>query len=68
MKIKDQAIRELEELRPRDLLKVYDLIISLKERPDEGKTRARLSASEGQRGVETMPRLSERGYFMGQRR
>ena len=45
MKIKDQAMRELQELRPRDLLKVYDLIISLKERPDEGKKGPRLSAS-----------------------
>jgi len=30
MKIKDQAIRELEDLKPGDLLKVYDLIVTLK--------------------------------------
>src|SRR4030065_633309 len=28
MKIKDQAIKELEEVKPGELLKVYDLIIS----------------------------------------
>ena len=33
MKIKDQAIREMEELKPADLLKIYDLILSLKRRP-----------------------------------
>lgn len=30
MKIKEQAIKELEALKPVDLLKVYDLILSLK--------------------------------------
>ena len=32
MKIKDQAVKELEELRPTELIKVYDLILSLKKR------------------------------------
>jgi hypothetical protein len=32
MKIKDQAIKELKELKPTELIKVYDLIISLKKR------------------------------------
>jgi mRNA-degrading endonuclease RelE of RelBE toxin-antitoxin system len=43
MKIKDQAIRELEELKPGDLLKVHDLILSLKRRPEEGKRKSGLS-------------------------
>ena len=30
MKIRDQAIKALEELRPTELVKVYDLILSLK--------------------------------------
>ncbi len=42
MKIKDQAIKELEELKPGDVLKVYDLITSLKRRPEEEKRRAGL--------------------------
>ncbi|PIX21499.1 MAG: hypothetical protein COZ69_14470 [Deltaproteobacteria bacterium CG_4_8_14_3_um_filter_45_9] len=33
MKIKDQAIKELKELRPTELIKVYDLILSLKKKP-----------------------------------
>lgn len=33
MKIKDQAIKELKELRPPELIKVYDLILSLKKKP-----------------------------------
>ena len=32
MKIKDQTIKELQELKPTELIKVYDLIISLKKR------------------------------------
>jgi hypothetical protein len=32
MKIKDQAIKELQELKPTELIKVYDLIVSLKKR------------------------------------
>lgn len=32
MKIKEEAIKELETLRPAELLKVYDLIFSLKEK------------------------------------
>jgi hypothetical protein len=32
MKIKDQAIKELKELKPTELIKVYDLILSLKKR------------------------------------
>ena len=32
MKIKDQAIKELQELKPTELIKVYDLIMSLKKR------------------------------------
>ena len=30
MKIRDKTIKELEGLKPDDLLKVYDLIVSLK--------------------------------------
>lgn len=30
MKIKEQAIKELEELRPAEMLRVYELILSLK--------------------------------------
>jgi hypothetical protein len=38
MKIKDQTIKELEELKPGELLKVYDLILSIKRRlPEEKK-------------------------------
>jgi mRNA-degrading endonuclease RelE of RelBE toxin-antitoxin system len=44
MKIKDQAIKELEELKPGNLLKVYDLIISLKRRPEEEKRKKGLPA------------------------
>jgi len=40
MKIKDQAKSELEELNPEDLLKVYDLILSLKRRPEESKRKS----------------------------
>ena len=40
MKIKDQAIRELEELKPGDLLKIYDLILSLKRRPEGGRKKS----------------------------
>ena len=32
MKIRDQAIKELQELKPTELIKVYDLILSLKKR------------------------------------
>jgi len=32
MKIKDQAVKELEELEPTEIIKVYDLILSLKKR------------------------------------
>jgi len=32
MKIKDQTIKELQELKPTELIKVYDLILSLKKR------------------------------------
>lgn len=39
MKIKDQAIKELEELKPGELLKVYDLILSLKRKPPGEKGR-----------------------------
>ena len=37
MKIKDQAIKELKELRPTELIKVYDLILSLKKRTLNGR-------------------------------
>lgn len=37
MKLKDQAIKGLEELKPGDLLKVCDQIISLKRRRPEEK-------------------------------
>jgi len=37
MKIKDQTIKELEELKPGELIKVYDLILSFKRRPPEEK-------------------------------
>lgn len=39
MKIKDQAMKELEELKPDELLKVYDLILSLKRKPREERRR-----------------------------
>jgi hypothetical protein len=42
MKIRDQAIRELEELKPGDLLKIYDLILSLKRRPEGGRRKSGL--------------------------
>jgi hypothetical protein len=32
MKIREQSIKEINELGPLDLLKVYELILSLKER------------------------------------
>jgi hypothetical protein len=32
MKIKDQTIKELQELKPTELIRVYDLIISLKKK------------------------------------
>jgi len=35
MKIKEQTIKELEELKPRELIRVYDLILSLKRKPEE---------------------------------
>jgi hypothetical protein len=37
MKIKDRAIKEIEELRPTELIKVYDLILSLKKKPVDGR-------------------------------
>jgi hypothetical protein len=37
MKIKDQAVKELEELRPTELIKVYDLILSLKKKTVNGR-------------------------------
>jgi hypothetical protein len=40
MKMKDKTIKELEGLKPDDLLKIYDLILSLKrdlERKIEGE-------------------------------
>jgi hypothetical protein len=43
MKIKDQAIRELEEMKPGDLVKIYDLILSLKRRPEEGRRKSGIS-------------------------
>ena len=44
MKIRDQAIKELEELNPGELLRVYDLILSLKRRPPEEQRRGASSA------------------------
>jgi hypothetical protein len=43
MKIKDQTIRELEELKPGDLLKIYDLILSLKKSPEGGRRKSGLA-------------------------
>jgi hypothetical protein len=42
MKIKDQTIGELEELKPGDLLKIYDLILSLKKSPEGGRRKSGL--------------------------
>ena len=42
MKIKEQAISELEELKPEDLRKVYELILFLKKRPPERKRKSGL--------------------------
>lgn len=44
MKIKDQAIKELDALRPSDLLIVYDLMLSLKEKVQEKTARGPLPA------------------------
>ena len=44
MKIKDQAMKELDTLRPSDLLIVYDLMLSLKEKVQEKTTRSPLPA------------------------
>lgn len=33
MKIKEEAIKEIEEMKPAELLRVYDLILSLKGKP-----------------------------------
>jgi hypothetical protein len=32
MKIKDQTIKEIQELKPTELIKVYDMIMSLKKK------------------------------------
>lgn len=37
MKIKDQTIRELEELKAPELIKIYDLILSLKKGAVDGR-------------------------------
>ena len=42
MKMKEQAIKELEALNPADMLKVYDLILSLKEKKIEQPVKGRL--------------------------
>ena len=42
MKIKDQAIKNLEELKPGDLVRVCDLIISLKGKSAQEKRKANL--------------------------
>jgi len=44
MKIKDQAMKELDTLRPSDLLMVYDLMLSLKEKVQERAVRSPLPA------------------------
>lgn len=44
IKIKEQTIKELDTLAPDELLKTYDLIISLKNTPHIKKTR--IPASE----------------------
>ena len=38
MKLKEQAIKRLEELKPEALARIYDLITELK-RPDQAKKR-----------------------------
>lgn len=37
MKMKEQTIKELEELKPNELMKVYDLILALKGKPPKGR-------------------------------
>ncbi len=44
MKMKEQAIKELEELKPNELIKIYDLILSLKRQPPGEKARGDLPA------------------------
>ncbi len=38
MKIKEQAVKELENLEPAELLRVYDLILSLKGKTEVERT------------------------------
>lgn len=39
MKIKEQAIKELESLGPAEVIKIYETIISLKKGPKERKAK-----------------------------
>ncbi len=43
MKVKQQAIKELETLRPTELMKVYDLILSFKQTTPEQKVKEETS-------------------------
>ncbi|MDI6891228.1 MAG: hypothetical protein QMC83_09900 [Thermodesulfovibrionales bacterium] len=42
MKIKEQAIKELELLGPSELMKLYEIIISLKTKPKKPKIKKEL--------------------------
>ena len=52
MKMKDQAIKNLEELEPGDLVRVCDLISSLKgKRPEEKRRKPLLSYTKVRRAL-----------------
>jgi len=44
MKLKDSAIKELESLNPSEMMRVYEMIISLKTIPPKHKVKQGISA------------------------
>ncbi|MHB1662118.1 MAG: hypothetical protein ACYCTD_08520 [bacterium] len=54
MKLKDQTIKELEYLEPSEIIKVYDMVITLKSVQIKSVKKSDLSYVEARKALETI--------------